>query len=171
MGSGTVTSAENRAVIDQSTGVIERTNAAPSRAADWGTMASPMGPIVVDSGTPPSLGGLPEPQVRKNLFAAGPISPIVDQLDAENRRVLALTPDPHGHLGPAREAVALIQQALSGTRQNPTVVECGRVPGAYERRQKPPVSCRGISGAYGGPGRYYISSAYEWHERSSIPSG
>ena len=85
MGSGTVTSAENRAVIDQSTGVIERTNAAPSRAADWGTMASPMGPIVVDSGTPPSLGGLPEPQVRKNLFAAGPISPIVDQLDAENR--------------------------------------------------------------------------------------
>ena len=46
MGSGTVTSAENRAVIDQSTGVIERTNAAPSRAADWGTMASPMGPIV-----------------------------------------------------------------------------------------------------------------------------
>ena len=83
MGSGTVTSAENRAVIDQSTGVIERTNAAPSRAADWGTMASPMGPIVVDSGTPLlSLGGLPEPQVRKNLFAAGPISPIVDQLDA-----------------------------------------------------------------------------------------
>ena len=70
MGSGTVTSAENRAVIDQSTGVIERTNAAPSRAADWATMASPMGPIVVDSGTPPSLGGLPEPQVRKNLFAA-----------------------------------------------------------------------------------------------------
>ena len=58
MGSGTVTSAENRAVIDLSTGVIERTNAAPSRAADWGTMASPMGPIVVDSGTPPSLGGV-----------------------------------------------------------------------------------------------------------------
>ena len=56
MGSGTVTSAENRAIIDQSTGVIERTNAAPSRAADWGTMASPMGPIVVDSGTPLSLG-------------------------------------------------------------------------------------------------------------------
>ena len=77
MGSGTVTSAENRAVIDQSTGVIERTNAAPSRAADWGTMASPMGPIVVDSGTPTSLGGLPEPQVRKNLFAAGPIRPLL----------------------------------------------------------------------------------------------
>ena len=128
MGSGTVTSAENRAVIDQSTGVIERTNAAPSRAADWGTIASPMGPIVVDSGTPPSLGGLPEPQVRKNLFAAGPIGPIVDQLDAENRGVLALTPDPHGHLGPAREAVALIQQALSGTRQNPTVVESSPTP-------------------------------------------
>ena len=47
-------------------------------------MASPMCPTVVDSGTSPSLGGLPEPQVRKNLFAAGPISPIVDQLDAES---------------------------------------------------------------------------------------
>ena len=111
-GSGTVISAENREIIDSSTGVMERTNAAPSRTAGWGTMASPMGPIVVDSGTPPSLGGLPEPQVRKNLFAAGPISPIVDQLDAENRRVIALTPDPRGHLGPAREAMALIQQAL-----------------------------------------------------------
>ena len=31
-------------------------------------MASPMGPIVVDCGTPLSLGGLPGPQVRKNLF-------------------------------------------------------------------------------------------------------
>ena len=41
-----------------------------------------MGPIVVDSGTPSSLGGMPEPPVRKNLFAAEPISPIVDQLDA-----------------------------------------------------------------------------------------
>ena len=122
-GSGTVISAGNRAIIDSSTGVIERTNAAPSRTADWGMMASPMGPIVVDSGTPPSLGGLPEPQVRLNLFAAGPISPIVDQLNAENRRVNSLTPDPHGHLGPAREAVALIQQALSGTRQNPSMVE------------------------------------------------
>ena len=78
MGSGTVTSAENRAVIDKSTGAIERTNAAPSQTADWGTMASPMGPIVVDSGTPQSLGGLPEPQVRKSPFAAGPISPIID---------------------------------------------------------------------------------------------
>ena len=128
MSAGTLTSAENRAGIDSSTAVIERTNAAPSRTCDWGTMASPMGPIVVDSGTPLSLGGLPEPQVRKNLFAAGPISPIVDQLDAENRRVLALTPDPHGHLGPAREAVAPIQQALSGTRQNPTMVESSRTP-------------------------------------------
>ena len=108
MGLGTAICAKNRAIIDSSTGVSERTNAAPSRTAGWGTMASPMGTIVVDSGTPPSLGGLPEPQVTKNLFAAGPISPIVDQLDAENRRVLALTPDPHGHLGPAREAVALI---------------------------------------------------------------
>ena len=88
--------------------VIERTNAAPSRTADCGMMALPMGPMVVDSGTPLSLGGLPEPQVRKNVFAAGPISPIVDQLDAENRRVSALTPDPHGHLGSARQAVALI---------------------------------------------------------------
>ena len=134
MGSEIVTSAENRAVIDQSTGLIERTNAAPSRAADWGTMASPMGPIMVDSGTPLSLGGLPEPQVRKDLFAAGPFSPIVDQLDAERRRVLALTPDPHGHLGPAREAVALIQQALSGTRQNPTVLESSPTPMSRSRR-------------------------------------
>ena len=151
MGSGTVTSAENRAAIDQSTGVIERTNAAPSRAADWGTMASPMGPIVVDSGTPPSLGGLPEPQVRKNLFAAGPISPIVDQLDAENRRGLALTPDPHGHLGPAREAVALIQQALSGTRQNPTVVDSSPTPMSGSRRFPSLVEESPALGAYPNP--------------------
>ena len=90
MGSGTVSSTENRAVIYSSTGVIERMNAAPSPTAGWGTMASPKGPIVVDSGTPLWLKGLPEPQVRKHLFAAGPISPIVDQLDAENRRVLTL---------------------------------------------------------------------------------
>ena len=76
-------------------------------------MASPIGPIVVDSDTPPSLGGLPEPQVRKTMFAAGPISPIVDQLDAQNRRVSPLTPYPHGHLGLDGEAVALIQQAMS----------------------------------------------------------
>ena len=133
-GSGTVISAENQAIIDSSTGVMERTNAAPSRTADWGTMALPMGPIVVDSGTPPSPGGLPEPQVRKNPFAAGSISPIVDQLDAENRRVLALTPDPHGHLGPAGEAVALIQQALSGTRQNPTTVGSSPGPMSGSRR-------------------------------------
>ena len=97
-------------------------------------MASPMGPIVVDSGTPPSPRGLPEPQVRKNLFAAGSISPIVDQLDAENCRVNPLTPDPHGHLGPAREAVALIQQAPSGTRQNPTMVESSPTPMSGLRR-------------------------------------
>ena len=109
-------------------------NAAPSRTADWGTMASPTGPIVVNSGTPPSLGGLPEPQVRKNLFAAGPISPIVDPLDAEKRRVNSLTPDRHGHLGPAPEAVALIQQALSGTRQNPTLVESSPTPMSGLRR-------------------------------------
>ena len=133
-GSGTVISAENQAIIDSSTGVIERTNAAPSRTADWGTMALPMGPIVVDSGTSLSLGGLLEPQVRKPLFAAGPISPTVDQLDAENPRVNSLTPDPHGHLGPAREAVALIQQALSGTRQNPTIVESLPTPMSGSRR-------------------------------------
>ena len=91
-------------------------------------MASPTGPIVVDSGTPPTLGGLPETQVRKHLFAAGPISPTVDQLNAENRRINSLTPDPHGHLGPAREAVALIQQALSGTRQIPIMVESSPTP-------------------------------------------
>ena len=51
--------------------------------------------------------------MRKNLFAAGPMSPIVDQLDAENRRVGPPSPDPNGHLGPVGEAVALIQQALS----------------------------------------------------------
>ena len=150
-GSGTVISAENRAIIDSSTGVIERTNAASSRTADWGTMASPMGPIVVDSGTPPSLGGLPEPQVRKKLFAAGPISPIVDQLDAENRRVLALTPDPHGHLGPAREAVALIQQALSGTRQNPTMVESSPTPMSGSRRFRFLVEESPALGAYPNP--------------------
>ena len=296
-GSGTVISAENRAITESSRRVIERTNVAPSRTADWGTMASPMDPIAVDSGTPLSLGELQEPQVRKNLFAAGSISPIVDQLDAQNRQVNSLTPDPHGHVGLAREAVALILQALSRTGQNPTMVESSPTPmsgsrrfpslveespsvGAYpnppggsrlnptiikespteieedecdqwfplalgqgndheeeeigvlERHelhhspisvtllpapsepisgtrhrpmlvdespaphyiivedspapqcivleaspvpmmvcQRPPVSCRGISGAYRGPGRYQISSAYEWHERSSIPSG
>ena len=151
MGSGTVISAENQAIIDSSTSVIERTNAAPSRTADWGTMALPMGPIVVHSDTPPSLGGLPETQVRKNLFAAGPISPIVDQLDAENRRVLALTPDPHGHLGPAREAVVLIQQALSGTRQNPTMVESSPTPMSGSRRFPSLVEESPAFGAYPNP--------------------
>ena len=93
-----------------------------------------MGPIVVDSGTLLSLGGLAEPQVRKTLFAAGPISPVVDQHDAESRRVNSLTPDPHGHVGPAREAMALIQQALSGTRQNPTMVESLPTPMSGSRR-------------------------------------
>ena len=93
-----------------------------------GTMASPTGPIVVDSDAQPSSGGLPERQVRKNLFAAGPISPIVDGLDAENRPVGPSTPDRHGHLGPARTALALIRQALSGTRQNPTIVESSSAP-------------------------------------------
>ena len=151
LGPGTVTSVENRAVIDSSTGVIERTNAAPSCTADRGTMGSPMGPIAVDSGTAPWLGGLPEPQVRKNLFAAGPISPIVDQLDAENRRVLALTPDPHGHLGPARKAVALIQQALSGNRQNPTIVESLPTPMSAWRQFHSLVEESPALGAYPNP--------------------
>ena len=127
-GTGTVISAENLAIIEPSTRVIEGTNAAPSRTPDWCTMASPMGLLVVDSATLPSLAGLPEPQVRKNLFAAGPISPIVDQLDAKNRRVAPLTPDPHGHPGPAREAGALMQQALSRTWQNTTMVESSPTP-------------------------------------------
>ena len=93
-----------------------------------------MGPIVVDSDTPPSLEGLAEPHVRKNLFAAGPIIPIVDQLDAENRRLGPATPDPHGHLHPAGEAMALIQQALSGTRHNPTMVEWSPSPMSGSRR-------------------------------------
>ena len=65
-----------------------------------------MGPIVVDSGTPPSLGGLPEPQVRKNLFAAGPISPIVDQLDAENLKVLPWVDVGAGGLGAGKTSGA-----------------------------------------------------------------
>ena len=133
-GKGTVISADNRAIIDSSTGVIERTNAAPSSAADWGTIASPMGPIEVDSDVPLSLRELPEPQVRRNLFAAGPISPIVDQLHAENRRVGPSTPDPYDRLGPAREAVVLIQQALSGSRQNSTIADSSPAPMSGSRR-------------------------------------
>ena len=150
-GLGTVFSAENRAIIDSSTGVVEGTNAAPLPTADWGTMASPRGPIVVNSGTPPSLGGLPEPHVRGNLFAAGPISPFVDQLDAENRRLLALMLDPYGHLGPAREAVALIQQALLGTRQNPTMVESPPTPMSGSRRFPSLVEESPALGAYPNP--------------------
>ena len=126
-------------------------NVAPSRTADWGTSASPMGSILVESDTPLSLGGLPEPHIRKNLFAAGPISPIVDHLNAENRRVGPLTPDPQSHLCSAREAVALIQQALSVTRQNPTMVESLPTPMSGSRRfpslmeESPPL------GAYSDP--------------------
>ena len=110
-----------------------------------------MGPIVVHLGTPPSLGGLPEPQFRKNLFAAGLISPIVDQLDAKNRRINSLTPDPHGHLVPAREAVAPIQQALSGTRQNPTMVESLPTPMSGSRRFPSLVEESPSLGAYSNP--------------------
>ena len=117
-----------------------------------------MGLIVVHSGTPLSLGGLPEPQVRKYLFAAGPIRPIVDQLDAENCRVIALTPDPHGHLGPAREAVALIQQALSGTRQNPTMVESSPTAMSASRRFPSLVEESPALGAY--PDAYVAMCSY-----------
>ena len=133
-GTGTIISTENRAIIDTSIRGIEQTDAAPSRAADWGTMASPIGPIVVDSDTPPSLGGLPEPRVRKNP-GPGPISPIVDQLDAANHPVGPATPDLHNYLGPinTREAVTLIQQALSGSRQNPTEVDASHAPMSESR--------------------------------------
>ena len=133
-GTGPVLIAKNGATIEPSIRVIECTNAAPSRTADWGTMASPMGPIVVNCDTPPPLGGSLEHQVRKNLFAAGPISPIVDQLDAQNRGAGLSTHDPHGHLDPGLEAVALIQQALSGTRQNLTMVKSSPTPISVTRR-------------------------------------
>ena len=119
--------------METSTRVIERKNAAASRTANWGTRARPVGPILVDSDTPLSLGGLPEPQVRKKVFAAGPISPVVDQLDAENCRVGPPTSDAHGHRGPARESVALLEQALSGTRQNSTMVELLPTPMSISR--------------------------------------
>ena len=48
---GTVISAENQAMMEPSTGLIEPTNTAPSRTADWGMMASPMGPFAVESDT------------------------------------------------------------------------------------------------------------------------
>ena len=150
-GTGTVINAENPAIIETSTRVIERTNAAPSYTASWGTIASPMGTIVVDSGTPLSLGGLPEPRVRKKLLAAGPIIPIVDELDAENLRVNPRTPDPHGHLGPARQAVALIEQALSGTRQSPTMVELSPTPMSGSRRFPSLVEESPSLGAYPNP--------------------
>ena len=148
---GTVTNAENRAKFELSTRVMQHTNAAPSRTADWNMSASPMGPVVVDSDTPASLRGSPEPQVRKNLFAAAPISPMVDQLIAENRRVGLLTPDPHGHLGQTREAVALIQQAPSGTRQNPTMVESSPTPMSASRRFPTLVQESPSLGAYPSP--------------------
>ena len=62
-------------------------------------MASPIGPIVVESGEPPSLGRPSEPRVKRNLFSAGPISPIIDHTESEFHRVGPSTPDPHNHLG------------------------------------------------------------------------
>ena len=56
---GAVISTEIGGIIELSIKVIEKTDAAPSCSADWGMMASPMGP-------------LPEPQVGKNLFEQGP---------------------------------------------------------------------------------------------------
>ena len=76
---------------------------------------------------------------------------MVDQLDAENRLANSLTPDPHGHLRPAREAVALIQQALSGTRQNPTVVESSPTPMSGSRRFPSLVEESPALGAYPDP--------------------
>ena len=58
-----------------------------------------------------------------------------------------------------------------GGLSGPLVHCCGGISGAYERRQRPPVSCRGIYGAYRGLGPNYVSSAYEWHTGLSIPSG
>ena len=82
-------------------------------------------------------------------------------------------------------------EPMSGTRNRPMLVEESLAPdyivvedsptpqyivveeslGPKRRRPRPPMSCRGISGAYRGPGRYFFSGAYEWHERSSIPGG
>ena len=118
-GSGTVISAENWAIIDSSTWTIEHTTLHPCAPPTEVRWLRQWAPSWSNCGTPPSPGGLPEPQVRKTLFAAGPISPIVDQFDAESRRVNSLTPDPHGHLGPACEAVALIKQALWGLCRTP----------------------------------------------------
>ena len=50
---GTPISVENWAAIEPSIGVVEQPGAAPSRA---GMMRLPIGLIVVDSDTPPSLG-------------------------------------------------------------------------------------------------------------------
>ena len=108
IGEGTATSAKEWPVVNSNTQGLEHDRDVPLRSAEWGTMASPIGPIVVNSNTPPSLRGLSEQRVKKNLFAAGPINPIVEQLQAENCRVGPSNPDPHNHLGPAREAVTLM---------------------------------------------------------------
>ena len=77
------TGTRNQAIVEPSISVIERRKGVPSGTAHWGTMALPLGSIAVGSDSPPSLGGLPEPQVGKNLFAEGPISPIDDQIDTK----------------------------------------------------------------------------------------
>ena len=133
-GTRTAISTENWALIQPSIRGVSQTYATPSRVADWGTMKSLIGPIVADSDIPASLGGLPELLVGRNMFAAGPISPIVDQLDAENRQIGRTIPDPHNYLAPAREAVTLIQQALSRCRQNPTMVDSSPAPMSGLRR-------------------------------------
>ena len=70
-GRETVISDQNWAIIKQSTRVIEGRNPAPWGNAEWGTMASPMGPIVVDSDTLSSLGGLPEPRSGRACLRQG----------------------------------------------------------------------------------------------------
>ena len=79
-GSETDISAQIRAIMDSSTALIERTNAAPVRIDVWGTMALPKGPIVVNSGTRPSLGGLPEPQAEKACLRQYPSALLLTKL-------------------------------------------------------------------------------------------
>ena len=77
-------------------------------------------------------------------------------------------------------------EPMSGARNQPTLAEesqarhyiifsihCGtEIPGVYERRQKPRMSCPGVpTGTYRGPSWFCISGAYKWQERSAIPSG
>ena len=84
---------------------LNRDHNLPPHLAGRGTTASAIGPIVVES----SPGWLSEPRVGKNLFAAGPIRPIVDQLDDENYRMGQILPRP---LGGASDAWFLWQRGV-----------------------------------------------------------